>query len=87
MPSRIMSPICAACWSREPMLTASSLNKSYGTLKAVQDVSLSVASGQIVGLLGPNGAGKSTTVAMLCGHHDTRCRHGDGRWSHAQGRR
>ena len=49
------------------MLTAASLSKSYGTLRAVQDVSLSVPSGQIVGLLGPNGAGKSTTVAMLCG--------------------
>ena len=49
------------------MLTASALSKSYGTLKAVQDVSLTVSPGEIVGLLGPNGAGKSTTVAMLCG--------------------
>lgn len=49
------------------MLNARGLCKSYGALVAVQDVSLSVAAGQIVGLLGPNGAGKSTTVAMLCG--------------------
>ena len=49
------------------MLTARGLFKSYGNLVAVHDVSLSVASGEIVGLLGPNGAGKSTTVAMLCG--------------------
>jgi len=49
------------------MLNARGLRKSYGTLVAVDDVSLSVAAGEILGLLGPNGAGKSTTVAMLCG--------------------
>lgn len=49
------------------MLIARGLCKAYGNLVAVQDVSLSVSSGEIVGLLGPNGAGKSTTVAMLCG--------------------
>ena len=49
------------------MLTAEGLCKSYGGRAVVADLSLSVASGQIVGLLGPNGAGKSTTVAMLCG--------------------
>jgi ABC-2 type transport system ATP-binding protein len=49
------------------MLSARGLRKSYGNLVAVDDVSLSVAAGEIVGLLGPNGAGKSTTVAMLCG--------------------
>jgi ABC-2 type transport system ATP-binding protein len=49
------------------MLNARGLCKSYGNLKAVQDVSVSIAAGEIVGLLGPNGAGKSTTVAMLCG--------------------
>jgi len=49
------------------MLSARGLRKSYGSLVAVNDVSLSVAAGEIVGLLGPNGAGKSTTVAMLCG--------------------
>lgn len=49
------------------MLSARGLRKSYGNLVAVDDVSLAVAAGEIVGLLGPNGAGKSTTVAMLCG--------------------
>src|SRR5580700_8405533 len=49
------------------MLIARGLCKSYGNLVAVHDVSISVASGEIVGLLGPNGAGKSTTAAMLCG--------------------
>jgi ABC-2 type transport system ATP-binding protein len=42
------------------------LNKSYGTVAAVQDVSLTIESGEIFGLLGPNGAGKTTTLRCLC---------------------
>lgn len=41
------------------------LSKSYGTLKAVDDVVLSVKSGRVFGFLGPNGAGKSTTIKLL----------------------
>src|SRR4030095_5616046 len=41
--------------------------KAFGTLIAVDDVSLQLVPGQIVGLLGPNGAGKSTTVSMIAG--------------------
>jgi ABC-2 type transport system ATP-binding protein len=43
------------------------LAKSYGSLKAVQDVSFDVYEGEIFGLLGPNGAGKTTTVECLQG--------------------
>src|SRR5882762_5834218 len=49
------------------MLQAISLRKSFGTLVAVDDVSLTLEKGRTLGLLGPNGAGKSTTVSMLCG--------------------
>jgi len=49
------------------MLEAQGLGKSYGSRQVVDDLSLEVGAGEIVGLLGPNGAGKSTTVAMLCG--------------------
>ena len=49
------------------MLKVEHLAKSYGATRAVVDVSLSAARGEVVGLLGPNGAGKSTTVAMICG--------------------
>lgn len=41
------------------------LSKLYGTLKAVDDVVLTVKSGQVFGFLGPNGAGKSTTIKLL----------------------
>ncbi len=43
------------------------LQKSFGTLKAVDGISLQVQQGEIFGLLGPNGAGKTTTIQMICG--------------------
>jgi len=49
------------------ILTASNLAKSYKGRAVVQDVSLEVRSGQIVGLLGPNGAGKTTCFYMIVG--------------------
>jgi ABC-2 type transport system ATP-binding protein len=49
------------------LLEISHLRKSFGTLVAVDDVSFSLAKGQLVGLLGPNGAGKTTTVSMIAG--------------------
>jgi sodium transport system ATP-binding protein len=47
------------------MIEVQGLSKSFGTVKAVQEVSFSALNGQITGLLGPNGAGKSTTLRML----------------------
>ena len=41
--------------------------RTYGTFTAVDDLSLTVASGEIVGLIGPNGAGKTTTLRALAG--------------------
>ena len=42
------------------------LQKSYGDVKAVKDISFTVNPGEIFGLLGPNGAGKTTTIRCLC---------------------
>ncbi len=49
------------------MLIAENLAKSYKGCRVVEDVSLKVSSGEIVGLLGPNGAGKTTTFYMVVG--------------------
>ena len=49
------------------MLRVRGLQKSYGARQVVQDVSLDVASGEVVGLLGPNGAGKTTSFYMIVG--------------------
>lgn len=49
------------------MITATNLRKTYGTERAVDDVSFTCAPGTITGFLGPNGAGKSTTLRMITG--------------------
>ncbi|MEN3296707.1 MAG: lipopolysaccharide export system ATP-binding protein [Burkholderiales bacterium] len=48
-------------------LVVRGLQKSYGARQVVRDVSLDVASGEVVGLLGPNGAGKTTSFYMIVG--------------------
>ena len=49
------------------LLTATNLVKSYGSRRVVDQVSIEVNAGEIVGLLGPNGAGKTTTFRMCIG--------------------
>ena len=50
-----------------PVLEVTALRRNFGGLVAVNDVSFSVAGGEIVGLIGPNGAGKSTTFNLITG--------------------
>ncbi|MCS9991862.1 ATP-binding cassette domain-containing protein [Weissella confusa] len=50
-----------------PILQLSNINKSFGRVRALRDVSFSVARGTIIGLVGPNGAGKSTTMKVITG--------------------
>ena len=49
------------------ILIAESLEKKYRSRKVVNDLSLNVKSGEIIGLLGPNGAGKTTAFYMMVG--------------------
>ena len=49
------------------ILKCNNLEKKYNTKKVVQDISIEVASGEVIGLLGPNGAGKTTTFYMIVG--------------------
>ncbi|MDP6693013.1 MAG: ATP-binding cassette domain-containing protein, partial [Phycisphaerales bacterium] len=49
------------------LLRATNLVKSYGNRRVVDQVSLEISAGEIVGLLGPNGAGKTTTFRMAIG--------------------
>jgi len=50
-----------------PVIEASELTKTYGELRAVDEISFAVSPGESFGLLGPNGAGKSTTMRMIGG--------------------
>lgn len=51
----------------ESYIEAESLCKEFGNLRAVDQLSLKVSPGEVLGFLGPNGAGKSTTMKMLTG--------------------
>jgi lipopolysaccharide export system ATP-binding protein len=53
--------------SASSTLSVHNLQKSYGVRRVVQDVSLEVVSGEVIGLLGPNGAGKTTSFYMIVG--------------------
>ncbi|MEM8614676.1 MAG: ATP-binding cassette domain-containing protein [Cyanobacteria bacterium P01_H01_bin.105] len=50
----------------QPAVVIKGLQKRYGDVQAVKDVSLQIEPGEIFGLLGPNGAGKTTTIRCLC---------------------
>ena len=51
----------------DPILATFGLQKTFGALKASDDVSLDVRRGEIHAIIGPNGAGKSTLIAQICG--------------------
>jgi len=47
------------------MITIQNINKSYGSVQALQDISLEINNGELFGLIGPDGAGKSTLMRIL----------------------
>jgi branched-chain amino acid transport system ATP-binding protein len=58
-----------------PLLDVVDLRVTYGAVVAVDDVSLTVGQGEVVGLIGPNGAGKSSFIDALTGYHASRGGH------------
>ncbi len=50
------------------MVEVKNLTKSYGSIKAVDNISFTVETGEVLGFLGPNGAGKSTTMNIITGY-------------------
>ena len=50
------------------MIELEHVSRKFGTFRAVDDISFSIQTGEIVGLLGPNGAGKTTTMRMITGY-------------------
>jgi branched-chain amino acid transport system permease protein len=67
MPLAMSHPARAHRVSAEIILEVRDLSKSFGGLKAVQDVSFAVRKGMILGIIGPNGAGKTTLFNLLNG--------------------
>ena len=54
---------------KTPLVEMENISISFGGLRAVEDASIDLYPGEVVGLLGDNGAGKSTTVNMISGIH------------------
>ena len=52
--------------SNEVMIKIESLNKSFGRIKALDDLNLEIKRGELLGIIGPNGAGKTTAIRMAC---------------------
>lgn len=52
--------------SEEIMIKMESLTKSFGTIKALDNLNLNIKRGELLGIIGPNGAGKTTAIRMTC---------------------
>jgi len=51
--------------SARPVIETDALTKRYGAARGIEEVSMSIAAGEVFGFLGPNGAGKTTTIRTL----------------------
>lgn len=53
------------------MIEIKHVTKTFGTKKAVDDLDLTIPTGEIIGFIGPNGAGKTTTIKMMTGRAES----------------
>jgi ABC-2 type transport system ATP-binding protein len=67
MSPQLLKPQITAGTAARPAIELRGITKKYGHVTVVEDVSVDVAAGQVLGLLGPNGAGKTTTIKMMTG--------------------
>jgi simple sugar transport system ATP-binding protein len=59
----------------EPLVEMVDVGKTYGAIRALKGINLTVNAGEVTGVLGDNGAGKSTLIKIISGlHHTTRAR-------------
>ena len=63
----VLVPSAPCCPTGPPVISAEGLTKSYGSTRAVDDLTFEVRPGVVTGFLGPNGSGKSTTMRMVMG--------------------
>ena len=64
---RAALPVTARSASHEVLVSAERVTRRFGAFVAVDDVTVAVKAGEVLGLLGPNGAGKTTLIRILCG--------------------
>jgi len=62
----VMKPTKYPSRSERPIVEVAHLERRFGAMEAVRDVSFQVSPGEVFGFLGPNGAGKTTTINILC---------------------
>jgi len=68
-PKVIVSSPAVPSSDTTPVVELAGISKFYGATRALHDVSLSVAAGEVVGLVGDNGSGKSTLLKIVTGYH------------------
>jgi branched-chain amino acid transport system permease protein len=67
VPASAVAPVVPPPHAGATLLVVSNLSRSFGGLRAVSEVSFSIAAGEILGIIGPNGAGKTTLFNLLNG--------------------